>query len=79
MLDPKLYGFIEGILRSLARLFPRGDVPKLAALGIVCSTVIFFWVLHTHRVNFSGPETFLEVFGPWVLAIVALVAQCKKR
>jgi hypothetical protein len=30
------------------------DVPKLAALGILCSTVIFFWVLHTHRVDFSG-------------------------
>ena len=79
MLDPKLYGFVERILRQLARLFPRGDVPKLAALGILCSTIIIAWVIHAHRVEFTRPEDFLLVFAPWVLAIVLLVAQCRRQ
>lgn len=79
MLDPKLYGFVERILRHVARLFPRGDVPKLAALGILCSTVIIGWVIHARRVEFSRPEDFLLVFAPWAVAIVVLVAQCRRR
>ena len=79
MLDPKLYGFVERVLRHIARLFPRGDVPKLAALGILCSTLIIGWVIHTQKVEFSRPKEFLLVFAPWVVAIVLLVAQCRRR
>jgi hypothetical protein len=76
MFDPRIYEVIERALRAIARVFPRGDVPKIGAIAIICSTMVVVTLIASDVIDLSKNSAFVAL-GGWALSNVVIVWLCR--
>jgi hypothetical protein len=77
MLDPKVYDVLAKAIREVARGFPNGNVCKVCALGLVCTTPVFLALIGARYAGRADDATWLAVFVAWLATHVACAWLCK--
>jgi hypothetical protein len=77
MLDPKVYDVLAKAIREVARGFPNGNVCKVCALGLVCTTPVFLALIGARYVGPADDANWLAVFVAWLATHVACAWLCK--
>jgi hypothetical protein len=77
MLDPKVYDLLAKAVREVARGFPSGNVCKVCALGLVCTTPVFLALIGAKYVDGADQASYLAVFAVWLGSHVVCAWLCK--
>jgi hypothetical protein len=77
MLDPKVYDVLAKAIREVARGFPNGNVCKVCALGLVCTTPVFLALIGAKYEGRPDDANWHAVFAAWLASHVACAWLCK--